>query len=925
MSLPCNLFVTKDYANATYLTISNAKNIYLSKSDAISTYLSIQSANNFFLTKINAASTYLSLDDASNLYLSITDASSVYLKKNIAIQTYVDFTSTQTITGTKTFNTIYLSSTVYDSTNSTGSTGQVLSTTESGVMWIDVSSSVTGSYLKYPIAQGTQTMLNTDVSGSLVVSNTITVGNSDTNDTSFLSLSPTIFTSNNYDGTTLYNINIGQITLDNIQYNGISINNITNDISNYVVFTSNQIFYYDIIYGYFSSYITDIISCGYINKYQGIVTLSGGSPQTIYNTTTFNTIYLSSSVYDSSNSSGSNGQFLSSTSSGVKWMDISTPDLSNYLTTTDASNTYVDFTSDQTITGQKTFSDIITIPNTLNVLNPSNPLYLFPYQASNIQVGSTTYNLTITTGIQLPRYIDSVDTTSSIYVGYNHTGGYLYINLPIVLEGESTSNAIYLNYIHPKIENTGMLYIGNALTTGNIMIGNSSMTGTCTIECSGITIPNLVKSVKATDPIYLFPVQSSIITIGSITYNTSSTTGIQLPKYIDSVDTTSGIFLGYNHTGGYLNSNLAIVLDGNTTSNAIYLNYIHPRTENTGTLYIGNALTTGNIIIGNSSMTGTCTIESSGITLPNSIRSVNSSSSIYLFPSQSSLIEIGSTTYNTLSTTGIRLPKYIDSVDTTSGIFLGYNHTAGYLNSNLAIVLNGETTSNAIYLNYLHPRYEDTGTLYIGSALTSGDINIGNSTMTGTINIYGSVDGSFNIGTNVSGGTITIGGSNSDINIESSIGVSLTNIKSGYNYIGNICQSILPANKIVSTASSSGTFIAYTPNTTTILPNGSYMITMAGCFTISGSPGSGTISAFEYGYYHGTNTTTISNDKIAVYSLQTPYTINNGINGDRSFSFAYPVQNTTPQYINGYASCTGTIGVGTIQMCILSYSIQRIG
>jgi hypothetical protein len=63
-----------------------------------------------------------------------------------------------------------MNSTVYDSLGSYGTDGQVLSTTTTGVKWIDGSSASTGSYLEYPVAQGSQTMLDTTVNGLLTTS-----------------------------------------------------------------------------------------------------------------------------------------------------------------------------------------------------------------------------------------------------------------------------------------------------------------------------------------------------------------------------------------------------------------------------------------------------------------------------------------------------------------------------------------------------------------------------------------------------------------------------------------------------------------------------------------------------------------------------------------------------------------------------------
>jgi hypothetical protein len=130
----------------------------------------------------------------------------------------------------------------------------------------------------------------------------------------------------------------------------------------------------------------------------------------------------------------------------------------------------------------KTFNDIITLPNTINIVDSSNTVNLFPLQGSIINIGSTTYNSSQSNGVRLPKYIDGVDLTSGIFLGYNHTGGFLRTNLAMIFDGQSTSNRILVNYIHPTMITTGTLYIGNNLTSGNIVIGNSSMSGNITLQ-----------------------------------------------------------------------------------------------------------------------------------------------------------------------------------------------------------------------------------------------------------------------------------------------------------------------------------------------------------------------------------------------------------------------------------------------------------
>jgi hypothetical protein len=79
---------------------------------------------------------WVDISSVNTNYLTITDAASTYLTITDATNTYVDITSDQTITGSKTFNTIYLNSYVYDSIGSAGTDNQLLITTSTGVQWI---------------------------------------------------------------------------------------------------------------------------------------------------------------------------------------------------------------------------------------------------------------------------------------------------------------------------------------------------------------------------------------------------------------------------------------------------------------------------------------------------------------------------------------------------------------------------------------------------------------------------------------------------------------------------------------------------------------------------------------------------------------------------------------------------------------------
>jgi hypothetical protein len=460
MSLPCSSFVTKDYANATYLSISDAKNIYLSKSSASSMYLTTSKASMLYLSKILASSTYLTISDAVSLYLSKVDAESLYLKINQASQLYVDLSSTQTITGTKSFNDVYFNSIVYDSDNSSGLYGQVLSTTESGVKWIDVSSASTGSYVNYPVAQGSQTMLDTDISGILTTTS-IEIGNTINTDVSYITINPTSITSNNYDGITQSIVTVGSTTINSTTYNGISIKDISSS-NIYTIINSDSFLYYTPNDQLIVANTKYMMFAGNLLQTEGLITITG----------------------------------------------------------------------DEIITGSKTFNNTITLSSIINCVDSSNTVYLFPTQQSIIQIGSSTYNTSQYDGLRVPKYIDSVDLTTGIFLGYNHTGGYLRSNLAMVFDAESTANAIYVNYLHPTTNTTGTLSIGSALTSGDITIGNSSMSGNITLNAPNGYV-GISGAIKLT---YTKPLTSTD-ELGYYYYSTTSRS-----SNVSTANTTSYIF-----------------------------------------------------------------------------------------------------------------------------------------------------------------------------------------------------------------------------------------------------------------------------------------------------------------------------------------------------------------------------------------------
>lgn len=123
----------------------------------------------------------------------------------------------------------------------------------------------------------------------------------------------------------------------------------------------------------------------------------------------------------------------------------------------------------------------------------------------------------------------------------------------------------------------------------NISVSNMSIT-------SQLTIPNNISCNSSVLP----------LTLHSTTINSTST-GLRTPNYIDGQDLGSGIFLGYNHSAGFINVCRTARIYGNVLTDG-NLNCI----TSTAGLGIGTNITSGNISIGNTTMTGNISIATTG-------------------------------------------------------------------------------------------------------------------------------------------------------------------------------------------------------------------------------------------------------------------------------------------------------------------------
>lgn len=128
--------------------------------------------------------------------------------------------------------------------------------------------------------------------------------------------------------------------------------------------------------------------------------------------------------------------------------------------------------------------------------------------------------------------------------------------------------------------------------------------------------------------------------------------------------------------------------------------------------YITNtSIKTDNISTTNASIT-------SALTIPNTIDCASVGNALTLH----------STTLNT-SVTGLRCPNYIDGLDLNSGLFIGYSHTAGFCNVCRPFRGWGGVQSTG------YNATTTTNNLAVGGNLTSGDLTLGNTTMTGNISV----------------------------------------------------------------------------------------------------------------------------------------------------------------------------------------------
>lgn len=185
-------------------------------------------------------------------------------------------------------------------------------------------------------------------------------------------------------------------------------------------------------------------------------------------------------------------------------------------------------------------------------------------------------------------------------------------NLPFTIRSsdfiQSTTTSTSGWYFYNKI-NTSFQTNFSKLAVSNLSASSASIVdlAVSNLTLTNTSIANLTVSSQLTIPMNVSTNNNSgILTIYGNTINTTGA-GIRVPNYIDGVDTGSGITIGYNQTGGFVN----VCRGARFYSNILTDSNLNTIT-NTATLGIGQNITTGDIKIGSTTMTGNISIDTTG-------------------------------------------------------------------------------------------------------------------------------------------------------------------------------------------------------------------------------------------------------------------------------------------------------------------------
>lgn len=449
-------------------------------------------------------------------------------------------------------------------------------------------------------------------------------------------------------------------------------------------------------------------------------------------------------------------------------------------------------------------------------------------------------------------------------------------------------------------------YLLTPISSGAPLVSsNNNWTGTN----SFLNSVSLYQPTVSTSPLTM-PAGSSILmgagtlSIGNSTNNIVIGNGLRVPKYIDSVELTTGLFLGYNHSAGFVNSLLPIIADGLTTNSAVYSDYLHPKTSTTGTLNIGTSLTTGALNIATTAMTGIITIGNTanlvasqllngpwGIT---SVRTTSlfagvASSAISLFTATTGTITLGNAAVLNCNVSGTSATK----IGNSGSLQLG-TATSAVTTSNSVQQI---TASNNVSLYT-----STTGSVTLGAI---GDITIGSVSQTGSTTLYSKALG------------ILL---NSPLNVNYGVPTLTTTNQIGYTYSANSQQT-------TSNQTAIGTYTVYSSVSLPRLTAGIYLFCCNGSVVIFN--GTGTVGSLTMDIIFNTTNTSVGSTSFK--SLLTPPSTIAGVSQYHITPFTSSQVNTVSvandlKYFAFSISfaISATYTTGNVKALIDSYSITRI-
>jgi len=464
--------------------------------------------------------------------------------------------------------------------------------------------------------------------------------------------------------------------------------------------------------------------------------------------------------------------------------------------------------------------------------------------ASTVSIGSSTGAATTNINAGTGGVIIGGTTSTPITLGHSVTTGNITIGQSLTTGQISIGNSSETGVIQTSHASTGSLVLGSGLTTGSITIGSTTTTGTITVGNS--SMGGVIDLYASTVNISTGGFSSSTVNIGS-----GNTTAIAI-----NGGTTGTITIGGNSgTGG------TISIGGSNQTGGI--STLH---AGTGSLSLANGITTGTITFGSTLSSGTITIG-------------NSSSTGTIGISQNSL-GLNSTPAGTI---------YIGNSITTGSITIGESLSTGTLT-----IGNNSGTSALTIENGTGPIYTvhsasgslvlgsglTTGSITIGSTSTSGNITIGNTNMSGTIALEASIinlnartGGTVYVGNNITTGVINIGQAltTGSLTIGSLNGTTTTSTINGSSIVINSTPTgTITIGNNFSTGSIAigsgnatihiyGTPVIGTMYSVTSLPTGSSVVAGSRCFvnngvaspTLAAAVGSTTGSTTVPVYYDG--------------------------------------------------------------------------